>query len=52
MMKNIWIDGLFYGYDEIPKDWLSVIKRREWIEEMCKKADGWDLCREMAGKLS
>ena len=27
--------GLFYGYDEIPKDWLAVIKRRDWIEEMC-----------------
>lgn len=29
--------GLYYGYDEIPKDWLAVIKKREWIEEMCKK---------------
>lgn len=27
--------GLYYGYDSIPKDWLAVIKRREWIEEMC-----------------
>ncbi|MCR5675353.1 MAG: ADP-ribosylglycohydrolase family protein [Lachnospiraceae bacterium] len=27
--------GLFYGYDAIPADWLSVIRRREWIEEMC-----------------
>ncbi len=30
--------GLYYGYNEIPKDWLSVIKRREWIEEICQKA--------------
>jgi ADP-ribosylglycohydrolase len=28
--------GLFYGYDNIPEDWLSAIKRREWIEEMCR----------------
>ena len=27
--------GLYYGYDQIPKEWLSAIKRREWIEEMC-----------------
>ena len=29
--------GLYYTYDRIPNDWLSVIKRREWIEEMCSK---------------
>ena len=28
--------GLHYGYDSIPEDWLSAIKRREWIEEMCE----------------
>ena len=27
--------GLFYGYDAIPEDWFSAIKRKEWIEEMC-----------------
>ena len=26
--------GLYYGYDSIPEEWLSAIKRREWIEEM------------------
>ena len=26
--------GLFYGYEAIPKDWLAVLQRREWIEEM------------------
>ncbi len=26
--------GLYYGYDSIPEDWLAVIRRREWIEEM------------------
>ena len=29
--------GLYYGYDAIPADWLSAIKRRDWIEEMCSK---------------
>lgn len=28
--------GLYYGYGSIPKDWLDVIKRREWIEERCE----------------
>lgn len=27
--------GLFYGYENIPEEWLEVIKKREWIEEMC-----------------
>ena len=29
--------GLHYGYDSIPKAWLEVIKKREWIEEWCVK---------------
>jgi len=29
--------GLFYGYEGIPKEWLEVIKRREWIEGLCQK---------------
>lgn len=27
--------GLYYGYDAIPEDWLTAIRRRDWIEEMC-----------------
>ncbi|MCQ2497283.1 MAG: ADP-ribosylglycohydrolase family protein [Lachnospiraceae bacterium] len=27
--------GLYYGYEAIPGDWLSVIRKREWIEEIC-----------------
>ena len=27
--------GLYYGYASIPEDWISAIKRREWIEDMC-----------------
>ena len=29
--------GLYYGYDEIPKEWIDVIRRREWIEDLCIK---------------
>ena len=28
--------ALYYGYDRIPKEWLAVIQRRDWIEELCK----------------
>ena len=27
--------GLYYGYENIPTEWLSVIKRRMWIEDIC-----------------
>lgn len=27
--------GLYYTYGSIPKDWLDVIRRREWIEGLC-----------------
>lgn len=30
------VAGLYYGYDAIPKQWLEVIKKREWIEGLCK----------------
>lgn len=26
--------GLIYGVDEIPNDWLEVLKRREWLEKI------------------
>ena len=32
--------ALYYGYDGIPLEWLAVIKRRDWIEELCRKAGG------------
>lgn len=31
--------GLYYGYDGIPSEWLTVIKRREWIEGLCRRAE-------------
>ena len=27
--------GLYYGYEAIPQDWLTVLQRRVWIEDMC-----------------
>ncbi len=30
--------GLYYGYEAIPEEWLAVIKKREWLEELCSKA--------------
>lgn len=28
--------GLYYEYGAIPKEWLAVIQRREWIEGLCE----------------
>ena len=28
---------LYYGYESIPEEWISVIQRREWIETMCNQ---------------
>ena len=30
--------GLFYGYTDIPEEWINVIKKREMIHAMCEKA--------------
>lgn len=29
--------GLYYGYEEIPKEWIEKIVRREYIEKLCEK---------------
>jgi ADP-ribosyl-[dinitrogen reductase] hydrolase len=29
--------GLYYGYDSIPKEWISVIAKREYIETLCNE---------------
>ena len=31
--------ALYYGYDAIPQAWVNEIKKKEWIEELCEKAD-------------
>ncbi len=28
--------ALYYGYDEIPLEWLEVIQKKEWIGELCR----------------
>lgn len=33
------IAALFYGYEAIPAAWIERIKRKEWIEELCEKAE-------------
>ena len=29
--------GLFYGYEAIPNQWLSVLQKREYVENMCRR---------------
>lgn len=31
--------GALYGYDAIPQEWLNTLIKREYIEDMCEKAD-------------
>lgn len=31
--------GLYYGYGDIPQDWLAVIQRKDWIEGLCEEAE-------------
>jgi ADP-ribosylglycohydrolase len=26
--------GLYYGYDNIPDEWLEVLRKREWLEDL------------------
>ncbi len=28
--------GLYYGYENMPKEWLGSVIRREWIESLCE----------------
>lgn len=35
--------GIFYGYDDIPKEWIDVIVKKDWINKLVKKyTDFWD----------
>lgn len=29
--------GLYYGYESIPNDWLSVIAKRDYVESLCNQ---------------
>ena len=31
--------ALYYGFDAIPPAWINEIQRKEWIEELCEKAE-------------
>ena len=31
--------ALYYGYDAIPADWIDAIRKKEWIGELCGKAE-------------
>ena len=33
------LGALYYGYEGIPAEWIEVVQRREWIEEVCKGMD-------------
>ena len=37
--------GLFYGFENIPSEWIHVIQRREWIEQIAERT-GNVLCRK------
>ena len=29
--------GLFYGLEEIPKEWIHLLPKREWIESLVEQ---------------
>ena len=33
-----WLAGALYGYDSIPQKWLNVLKKKDYMEDMCKRA--------------
>ena len=34
--------GLLYGYDAIPQKWIDTLIKRDYIEDLCKKAaEAW-----------
>lgn len=28
--------GVTYGYDSIPKEWIDVIAKKDWISKLCE----------------
>ena len=30
------LGALYYGYEGIPAEWIEVVQKREWIEEVCE----------------
>ncbi|MGN1175257.1 MAG: ADP-ribosylglycohydrolase family protein [Roseburia sp.] len=31
--------GMYYGVDAIPQDWLDAIPKKEYVEDLCVKAN-------------
>lgn len=31
--------GIYYGYENIPAEWLKVVVKWDWIEELIENAD-------------
>ena len=45
--------GILYGLDSIPEEWLEKLKKRDYIEDMCKKAsEAWESINENSNKKS
>ena len=38
--------GALYGYEAIPNEWLAVLQKRNYIEDMCRKASEVWLVKE------
>ena len=39
--------GALYGYNAIPSEWLDMLKRRDYIEEMCERAStSWNRAKK------
>lgn len=34
--------GLYYGYENVPDDWKAAMKKRDELEEICRRADGFE----------
>lgn len=33
----MFLAGLYYGYDSIPKEWLAVIGKRDYVEDLANQ---------------
>ena len=31
--------GLYYGYEAVPEDWKTALKKRDYLEKLCLRAD-------------
>lgn len=31
--------GLYYVYESIPKEWVAIIARREFVEDLCRRVE-------------